>query len=339
VRQFIPARIFFESKALDYPLGKELWQRFQDEGKEVRLIASHNRVTGLPGGTDTEKFKEAKQTLVIGIRRGKKFASCRPSADYQLVLSTSCPAMCEYCYLHTTLGRRPVVRLYVNIGEILDEAFRLIESRKPAVTVFEGAATSDPLPLEPYSGALAEAITFFSRQKYGRFRFVTKFTGVDSLLDLPHNGHTAFRFSVNTHEVIRRYEHRTPVLDERLTAAVKVSEAGYPTGFLIAPVFLFKNWQESYMELLQNIAGRFPTTQELTFELVSHRFTPRGKENIHAIFPGTSLPLDKETRQFKYGQFGYGKYLYPAAMRAEAQDFFRQQIAQILPHSHLLYFV
>ena len=241
---FNPKRILFEERALDYPLGEKLWARFQSEGLEVRTIGSHNRVTGLPGETAAQKFREAKQTLVVGVRKTLDFASCRPSSDFQLVLSTSCPGMCEYCYLHTTLGRQPVVRLYVNIDEILGKAGTIIEERKPAVTVFEGAATSDPIPLEPFSGALARTVQFFSEQEYGRFRFVTKFTQVEPLLGLNHGGKTEIRFSVNTPEIINQFEHGTPSLTERVAAAKKVGSAGYPLGFLIAPIFISAGWQD-----------------------------------------------------------------------------------------------
>ncbi len=337
--QFEPVRVFFEEKALDYYLGRKLYDRFTGEGKEVKIIGSHNRVTGLPGRSAAEKFREAKRTLVVGVRRSLDFASCRPSADFQLVFSTSCPGMCEYCYLHTTLGRQPVVRLYVNTDEILAAAGKVITERHPALTTFEGAATSDPLPLERYSGALAQAVSFFARQESGRFRFVTKFTAVDSLLGLAHNGHTAIRFSVNLPEIIDRFEHNTPALAERLTAAGRVVSAGYPAGFLVAPVFLFPGWQEAYGKLLSNIKIGLPEGTGPTFEIITHRFTLRGKSNINAIFPGSGLPLAEEERRFKFGQFGYGKYLYQPADMKEAEEFFKDRLAEIFPAGKMLYFV
>ena len=336
---FVPKRVLFEEDALNYPLGKELWQRFSGEEIEMRMIGSHNRVTGLPGKTQSHKFREAKHTLVVGVRRTLTFASCRPSADFQLALSTSCPGMCEYCYLHTTLGRQPVVRLYVNTEEILAKAKNVIRERKPSITVFEGAATSDPLPLEPYSGALAKTITFFAAQEYGRFRFVTKFTNVESLLDIDHQGKTEFRFSVNIPEIIRRFEHGTPPLEERINAATKVAQAGYPLGFLLAPVFLVPNWKNSYKQLLEELRNKLPPLVKPTFEVITHRFTARGKANIQAIFPSSTLPLVEEERRFKYGQFGYGKYLYTKEDMQKAQDFFQEEIARFFPQGKMLYFV
>lgn len=336
---FVPERVLFEERALSYPLGQTLWDRFQDEGKSIRVIGSHNRVTGLPGKTVTQKFREAKKTLVVGVRKSIELATCRPSADYQLVFSTSCPGMCEYCYLHTTLGRQPVVRLYVNISEILAEAERVMEKRRPAATVFEGAATSDPLPLEPYSGALAQAIRFFAGREDGRFRFVTKFDHVLPLLNLDHRGKTDFRFSVNTREIIGRYEHGTPSLERRLAAARSVYEAGYPLGFLVAPVFLSPGWQDTYRALFLELRASLPEQTCPSFELVTHRFTARGKANIKAVFPGSTLPLDEESRRYRYGQFGYGKYVYMGTEMHEAELYMTELIRDIFPGGKLLYFV
>jgi spore photoproduct lyase len=336
---FVPHRVLFEEKALTYPLGQALWERFKCEGREVRVIGSHNRVTGLPGKEAGEKFREAKRTLVVGILKSKTFASCRPSADFQLVLSTSCPGMCEYCYLHTTLGRQPVVRLYVNLDEILERANQVILERMPEATVFEGAATSDPLPLEPYSGALAKAILFFAKQDYARFRFVTKFTNVESLLGLVHGGKTEFRFSVNVPDMITRYEHGTPRLGARLHAARQVVDAGYPLGFLVAPIFFFPGWQDAYGEVLTEVKNTLPTDAAPTFELITHRFTAKGKSNIAAIFPESTLPLKEESRRFKFGQFGYGKYLYSQEEMKEAKAFFWERILEHFPLGKMLYFV
>ncbi|KJS15768.1 MAG: hypothetical protein VR69_11990 [Peptococcaceae bacterium BRH_c4b] len=56
--------------------------------------------------------------------------------------------------MNTTLGNKPYVRVYVNIDEILSAAGKYILERAPEITVFEGAATSDPLPVERYTGSL-----------------------------------------------------------------------------------------------------------------------------------------------------------------------------------------
>jgi len=339
--RFVPVRAFFEPAAFDYPLGRELHTRLEAMKIPILSTGSHNRVTGIPGKIPGEAYREAKQTLVVGVRKTVDFSPCKPSAHYQLPLATSCPGMCEYCYLATTLGKRPYLRVYVNIEDVLAKASAHMAEHAPAITVFEGAATSDPVPTEYLTGLLAKTIEFFGGQSLGRFRFVTKHTDVDSLLTARHNGHTRFRFSLNAARIIRDYEHATPSLEERIAAASSVARAGYPLGFIVAPIFSFSGWRSEYEVLFKSLANALPDTarRDLTFELITHRFTKRAKANINAIFPKTTLPMAEEDRTFKFGQFGYGKYVYPAETMNEIKDFMLSQIHSHFPGAKAEYLV
>ena len=339
MKRFVPKRVFFEPEALQYSLGKKLEKTFMEMGIPIEFTTSHNRVTGIPGKSRKEKYVQAKASLVVGVRRTLKFASCKPSAHYQLPLVTSCPGLCEYCYLQTTLGPKPINRLYVNLTEILERAAEYVQERAPEITVFEGAATSDPIPVEYLSGALGKTIEFMADQELGRFRFVTKFSEIDSLLHRNHGGHTEIRFSLNTPAIIQQYEKGTASMEERLQAAKKTAEAGYPLGFLIAPIFIYPEWQRDYEMLLKQTAGSLKKEICPSFELITHRFTARAKSNIQQVFPETTLPLNEEERKFKYGQFGYGKYVYPKDVMEEIKEFFEQQIGQYFPEAKIAYLV
>lgn len=338
---FIPKRVFIEPAALEYELGRDLREKFRSEGIPVTITGAHNRVTGIPSKTLQEAFLESKRTLVIGIRRGKEFQTCKPSAHYQLPLVTSCPGKCEYCYLLTNLGKKPYVRVYVNIDEILDRAETYIQEHLPKETIFEGAATSDPIPVERYTGALKQAIEFFGHQSKARFRFVTKFTDMDTLLDAKHNGRTRFRFSLNSDFVIKNFEHGTPTMPERVEAAGRVGAAGYPLGFLIAPIFIYNGWQQGYSELFQSLNATLPleSRKNLTFELITHRFTSRAKNNINEVFPNSRLDMNEDNRQFKYGQFGYGKYVYPKESMIEVKTFMEGLVKEFFPQAKVEYLV
>ncbi|KJS21396.1 MAG: Spore photoproduct lyase [Clostridiaceae bacterium BRH_c20a] len=338
---FVPKRAFFEPDALDYPLGQKIFQTLKELGVPIQNTPSHNRVTGIPGKTPQEQYFEGKNTMVVGIRRSKDFQTCKPSAHYQLPLNTSCSGKCEYCYLNTTLGKKPYLRVYVNIDEILEKTQEYINENVPEITIFEGAATSDPLPTEPFTGNLAKTIEFFAHHKYGRFRFVTKFTNVESLLHIEHNKQTRFRFSLNSDYVISKFEHSTPSLKERIAAAGKVSEAQYPLGFIIGPIIIYEGYKKEYNRLFANLRETlnpkaFP---DLAFELITHRYTKKAKNQILEVFPHTELPMDEEKRQYKYGQFGYGKYVYPKESMGELKHFFQEQINKFFPEAEISYFI
>lgn len=339
MENFPYSRVLFDKAALDFELGRKVWQRCHVLGLESSVLKG-TRVSGIPGKSPRETYFQGKATLVVSVRRKPEFATCKPSAHFQLPLVSGCPGMCEYCYLMTQMGQRPYTRMYVNIEDILAQAANAIQARLPAVTLFEAAATSDPVPAETLSGALARSIEFFSAQPNGRLRFVTKFPSINSLLGLEHRGHTRIRFSVNIPSVISRFEHRTPELKLRLEALGKVVRAGYPAGILIAPVIMEPAWEDSYRELLDEISGLGLKDVDMKFEIISHRFTIRARNRIMEVFPESRLPLDENhSRQFKFGQFGYGKYVYDKGSLAAMKSFFEEEIAERFPGDVIEYII
>jgi spore photoproduct lyase len=80
-------------------------------------------------------------------------------------------------------------------------------------------------------------------------------------------------------------------------------------------------------------------TSPITFEVISHRYTVKAKNRITEIFPNTTLDMDNEARQFKYGQFGYGKYVYPKDALSEVKDFFAHEINNIFKNGVIKYII
>lgn len=337
---FIPKSILLEQEALNYETGRRIKLRCEEKGIPFKILNS-NRVL-IEGDNAKEKYEKAKDTLVVGVRKTLEFENCKPSAHYQLPLVTGCMGMCEYCYLNTRLGNRNYIRIYVNTEEILEKAKLYIEKRKPEITIFEGAATSDPIPVEAYTKNLEKAIIFFGKEEYGRFRFVTKYPLVESLLELPHKGHTEIRFSLNTDTVIQQYEHRTASRIQRINGLVKAMKANYPAGVIIAPVFIYENWKTEYTSLLEELRQKMEAEkvgQTPTFEVITHRYTMAAKNRIQDFYPDTTLDMVEENRKFKYGQFGYGKYVYKPEQIQEVKDFFQEKIKAYFPESKILYII
>jgi spore photoproduct lyase len=341
LKRFEPDLVFFEPAALDYPLGQKLHARFRALGTPIRMTTSHNRVTGIPGETEAAQYRNAKRTLVVGVRKTLKFDTSKPSAEYAIPLTTGCAGHCHYCYLQTTLSAKPYIRIYVNLDEILDRAAQYIEERKPEITRFEAACTGDPVSLEHMTGALAKYIEFMAEQEYGRLRFVTKFADIDSLLGLRHGGHTRIRFSINADYVIRHFEPSTSTFEERIEAAGRVAEAGYPLGFLIAPIIKFDGWQDGYRQLLERLHDRLKRVplHDLTFELIQHRYTQVAKNTILKRYPKTKLVMDEEDRRIKWGRYGRFKYVYKPETVEAFQALFAETIRAYFPQAEIAYFV
>ncbi|MFK4301029.1 spore photoproduct lyase [Paenibacillus sp. RC254] len=339
-KPFVPDLVFFEPDALNYPKGQRIMDWVKAKDIPYRMTTSHNRITNLPGETEVEKYRMAKKTLVVGIRKTLTFDQSKPSAEYAIPISTGCMGHCHYCYLQTTLGAKPYLRVYVNTDDILSAAKGYIEERAPEITRFEAACTSDPIGLEHITGSLGELIRFMADEEFGRLRFVTKYHHVDPLLDIQHNGHTRIRFSINSDYVIKQFEPATSRFEERIGAAGKIALAGYPLGFIIAPIIWYDGWEEGYGELLRKLGETLPqdATKDLTFELIQHRFTKTSKAVIEKRYPKTKLEMDMEKRKKKWGRWGQNKYVYPDEQQNALREFITERIFEHFPLSRIEYF-
>lgn len=337
----MPERVIFDPVSLEYPLGQRIYEYFRD--KQVSIIQARASTASrfIPGSSPAGKYAGAKRTLFVTVSRLKKLDICRPSADFQFPLVSGCPANCEYCYLQTTQGTMPYMKVFVNLEDIFELIKAYIRQNEGRITTFEAASLGDPLALEHITGSLARTIEFFAGLELGRLRVVTKFPHVDLLLGLNHRGHTLFRVSINTDYVIDNFEHNTASLQERLDAIVKLGQAGYPVGFIVAPIMRYDNWKEDYDALfskLENRLGPELGRSELTFELIQYRFTAVAKELILQRFPRTRLDMDEEKRMLKWGRFGRYKYVYPREQAEDIREYLTRLIKERFPAAKIQYF-
>ncbi|WP_078427058.1 spore photoproduct lyase [Alkalihalobacterium alkalinitrilicum] len=340
IKPFVPQLVYIEPQALEFQLGKELKDKFEKMGLEIRETTSHNQVRNIPGDNDLQKYRNAKSTLVVGVRRTLKFDTSKPSAEYAIPLATGCMGHCHYCYLQTTMGSKPYIRTYVNTDEIFAAAQKYMDERAPEITRFEASCTSDIVGIDHLTHSLKRAIEFFGKSDFGKLRFVTKFHHVDHLLDAEHNGQTRFRFSINADFIIKNFEPGTSPLQQRIEAAAKVAKAGYPLGFIVAPIYIHEGWQEGYKKLFITLNETLPleAKKDVTFELIQHRFTKPAKRVIEKNYPMTKLELDEEKRKYKWGKYGIGKYVYQTDEQEQLKETLYGYIHEYFPDAKIEYF-
>lgn len=335
MKLFIPDTAYIDPKSQKYDTGIAVKEYL--ESLNVPIINS--RTVQIDSPSPKENYAKAKKTVYITVNSQKKLQTCKPSADYQFALSSSCPGNCEYCYLQTTQGEKPFMKIFVNVEDILNVIQQHIDTTSNTITSFECGSITDPVALEHFTGNLKKCIEFFGNSQSGRLRVITKFDNVDSFLNINHNKHTKFRFSINTAYVINKFEHNTCSLKERLAAAKKIAEAGYPLGFIIAPIMISKTWQEDYKQLITDLKADLSHYNEpITFELIQHRFTATAKELILTRFPNTELDMNEENRLLKWGPYGKFKYVYPKEKSSEIKEYISKLIKDNFNNSVIEYF-
>lgn len=333
---WLPKQVLVTPAAYAEDWGQQIIKRVESFNIPV-IKLTQNKITGLRGKNERETYAIAKNTLAIvnAPPSQLKLTPIPPSADWQFHLAQGCPAHCQYCYLAGSLSNVPVVKVYANLPQILANLSNYEQEAKH--TTYEVSCYTDPLGIEHLTGSLAECIRYFGTRSSAYLRWVSKFDYVDRLLDLPHNGHTHCRVSVNADPVSHSMEGGTATVAQRLQAIRKLALSGYPIGIVLAPIMAIADWQQHYANLFEQIAQTLDLDCDLTFELITHRFTPKSKEVLQTWYPNSKLDLEEEDRSHKRNKFGGVKYVYKKDTMEELQDFIQTQINTKFPQAKILY--
>jgi spore photoproduct lyase len=117
-----------------------------------------------------------------------------------------------------------------------------------------------------------------------------------------------------------------------------MGQAGYRLGLTIAPIIAADGWRQAYGELLgQAGAALTGVTDDLTVELITHRFTEGSRDVLRSWYPGSALPMGPEGRAEKRTKFGGVKHVYDAATMRDLRAFFERGVADHLPDARILY--
>ena len=329
---FKPKAIYFEKEIVDYPLGKELMEKYKDIPKVE--IESHNNIEEMRKNSNKE-FANMKRNLIIGVRKTHKFVENHKTSDYLVPYTSSgCIASCMYCYLVCNYNKCAYLRLFVNREKMLEKIIKTSEVSEKELT-FEIGSNSDLILENTITNNLVWTIENFRNAKKGHLTFPTKFDMVDPILNLNHQGKITVRMSVNPEEIINRVEFGTSRLEGRIKAINKLKEAGYKIGILIAPIILVDNWKELYTELLEQLKNQLSEAvkKDVFFELIFMTYSYIHTKINEEAFPNAINLYNKDIMTGR----GRGKYCYKKNVRDEAEEYIREQMNKYFPKNKIEY--
>lgn len=331
---FIPNLIYYEKNALNYPLGKELFDKYNEKRIKFIEIENHNNIEELRT-KENKEFANLKRNLIIGIRKTHKFVPNYKVSNYLVPYTSSgCTAMCLYCYLVCNYNKCSYLRLFVNREEMLNK-IKKVANKEEKDLVFEIGSNSDLILENTITNNLEWTIEEFKNNDKGFLTFPTKFDMVDSILPLRHNGKIIVRMSVNPKEIIKTIEIGTSSLEKRVEAINKLESAGYPVGILIAPIILVEDWKKQYKELLQYLAQNLTENvkKKVFFEIIFMTYS-----YIHRMINKDAFPtlIDLYSKEKMTGR-GRGKYSYNKDVRYEAENYIKELLKIYFPNNEIKY--
>lgn len=331
---FKPKAIYFEKEIENYPLGKELMDKYKDIPKIE--IENHNAIEEMRK-KENKEFGNMKRNLIIGVRKTHKFVENHKVSDYLVPYTSSgCTASCLYCYLVCNYNKCAYLRLFVNREQMLEKIVKTSLKSEKELT-FEIGSNSDLILENTITNNLVWTIENFKNTEKGKLTFPTKFDMVEPILPLEHKGKIIVRMSVNPEEIINRVEFGTSRLQGRIEAINKLKEAGYQIGILIAPVIFVENWKELYLQLIQRLESELSSKvkKNVFFEIIFMTYSYVHIKINEEAFPNAIDLYDKD----KMTGRGRGKYWYKNEIRQEGEKFFREKMKQYFPNNEIIYIV
>ena len=333
---FLPNLILYEEDIKKYELGRELLDKYSKYNIEMRTIENHNNIEEMRNNPN-KNFPKLKQNLIIGIRKTHKFVPNHKTSDFLVPYTSSgCIAMCLYCYLVCNYNKCSYLRLFVNREEMLDKIIKTANKSEKDLT-FEIGSNSDLILENTITGNLEWTIKNFAQSDKGFLTFPTKFSMVDPILPLNHNGKIIVRMSVNPEDIIKEIEIGTSPLSKRVEAINKLKEAGYKVGILIAPIILVDNWKEKYEQLIiylyENLSEK--VKNEAFFELIFMTYSFVHRKINEEAFPDAVQLYDSNLMTGR----GMGKYTYKKEIRQEGEAYLRELLERFFPKNKIEYIV
>ncbi len=331
---FKPQAIYCEKNIENYPLGKQLMEKYKEVPKI--LIDNHNNIEEMRKKENSE-FPKMKRNLIIGTRKTHKFVPNHKTSDFLVPYTSSgCTAMCMYCYLVCNYNKCAYLRLFVNREEMLEKIIKTAEKSEKKLT-FEIGSNSDLVLENTITGNLVWTIENFANTKKGMLTLPTKFDMVDDILPLKHNGKIVIRMSVNPEEIINKVEFGTSRLTGRIEAINKLAEAGYKVGILIAPVILVDNWKILYEQLIKTLNEKLSKKVKDTafFEIIFMTYSYVHTKINEEAFPNAINLFNKDIMTGR----GNGKYAYKVDVRKDVEIYLRELMEKYFAGNSIEYVV
>ncbi len=242
-----------------------------------------------------DPFGKGKRRLLLMRHKGDFLKKC-PGSDGQVCcnyfvinFASNCPMECSYCYLQDYLAQNPALKVFSNVGDLLEEAHKLLSRHRRFFFRIGTGEITDSLALDPYIGISEEIVPFFAEQPNALLELKTKSDCVDGLLTLDPKDRVVVSWSLNPPEIIEAEEHGTAPLADRLRAAQRVQAAGYKLGFHFDPLIEYPGWEEGYRDLISRLFSAVDARRIAWISLGSLRLTPSMRSIIRRRFADTRV--------------------------------------------------
>lgn len=298
--------IYIEEGVRQHPRTVSICQRFPKARKvycqcysEVFNLKSQNfRLQKLkPALILAEKYKnfvlEAPPGYGIGANN-----------NYYFSHMLNCLYDCRYCFLQGML-RSANYLLFVNYEDFQDQIREISQSTLNQAVHFFSGYDCDSLAMEPVTNFAEEFLPTFEQIPNIWLELRTKSTQVRSLLNRPPVARCIVAFSFTPEPIAEAVEDKTPTVQRRIAAMIKLQERGWQIGLRFDPLIYQPEYKQQYQTLFMQIFAHLNIELLHSVSVGVFRLPKKFFKKIQQLYPEEKLfagPMATQPRMVSYQQ-------------------------------------
>ncbi len=237
----------------------------------------------------------------------------------------NCIYDCEYCYLKGMYPSANIV-IFINIEDLFREAERLMQKHKLYLCV---SYDTDLPALEQIAGYAGEWCRFAeANEQRLKIEIRTKCADRKFFENQKPLSNVVYAFTLSPREVIRRFEHYTPSLAERIRCAAQAVQDGFLVRLCFDPVIYLSGWQKYYDEMLDDVFRVIEMDRLADVSVGTFRISQDYLKKMRKQEP------DSAAVWFPY-QLEQGFYQYPDDMREQMEQYLVKRLTEQVPREKI----
>lgn len=296
------SHIYLEAGAEHYPVAKKVLERFPNS---VKVPVSHYKDVFCRSHQATSVQKKSP-SLILAVKKesmvypGAKVCQDFGNAHFYYASSMmNCYYDCEYCYLQGMYPSGHLV-IFVNPEVTMKEIDRLLEVHPVYLCI---SYDTDLLGAERFTGLLHQWAEFARTRENLTVEVRTKSADIGVMDDVEPMQNMIFAWTLSPEEVVTQYEHGTPSVTQRLSAARKARERGWNIRLCFDPMLYVTEFERAYGNLFRQVKETIPGVDVAGVSLGVFRISktylkPMRKQRMSSV---TAFPFALKDGVYDYG--------------------------------------
>lgn len=318
--------IYIEEEIRNHPRAKEICGRFP----KARLIICERYGEVFNPRAQNFRLQKINPALILAKKYGA-FILETPAGygiggqNFYFSHMLNCIYDCRYCFLQGMFLSAHYV-LFINYEDFQEAIEQKIKQRPGENIYFFSGYDCDSLVLDPFTRFTDSFLPLFRRHCDAYLELRTKSVQIEPLLKQEAVSNCVVAFSLTPPEIQSALEHKTPSIEKRLNAMVRLAERGWKLGLRFDPLIYHENYQAQYCELFRNVFEKIPTESIHSVSLGPFRLPKRIYDRMEQLYPEEKLfhhPLREKN----------GMITYPTNIEQEMNDFLTTELLNYIPQS------